>query len=133
MPASITLHITTPEDTVMSISAIPGEFLLQALERSDLNDVWDGGACGGSCSCSTCRVILSNELVNIAGEPEEIELDMLETAADQEETEESKNEYLRNARLACQVEIFPEMDGASIVLPESTTNMLEVPLWMRMR
>eukprot|EP00466_Bigelowiella_natans_P008414 jgi/Bigna1/146787/aug1.121_g21495 len=91
------------------------------------------GACGGSCSCSTCRVTLSDEYINAAGELEENELDMLESAADQEETEDAKNEFLRNARLACQIEISPEMDGASIVLPENATNMLEVPLWMRAR
>ena len=26
-----------------------------------MSDVWEGGACGGACSCSTCRVELSEE------------------------------------------------------------------------
>uniref|UniRef100_A0A7S3ZF78 2Fe-2S ferredoxin-type domain-containing protein n=1 Tax=Lotharella globosa TaxID=91324 RepID=A0A7S3ZF78_9EUKA len=133
MPASVTLHVVTPEDSEVSVSAVPGEFIMQALERADLSDFWDGGACGGSCSCSTCRVILTDELYAAVPEPEENEIDMLESAAAQEESPEEQDAFLKKARLACQVEVTAEMDGARLVLPEDTRNMLEVPLWMRER
>eukprot|EP00470_Lotharella_oceanica_P008925 CAMPEP_0170197396 /NCGR_PEP_ID=MMETSP0040_2-20121228/66297_1 /TAXON_ID=641309 /ORGANISM="Lotharella oceanica, Strain CCMP622" /LENGTH=133 /DNA_ID=CAMNT_0010447055 /DNA_START=204 /DNA_END=605 /DNA_ORIENTATION=- len=133
MPQSVTLNVVTPEDSVVSVSAVPGEFIMQALERADLSDFWDGGACGGSCSCSTCRIILTDELYAKVPEPEENEIDMLESAAAQEESPEEQEDFLKNARLACQVEVTSEMDGARLVLPEDTRNMLEVPLWMRER
>ena len=56
------LHVCIrfPDDTEKTVEGVnPGETLLQALEAADLSDVWPGGACGGSCSCSTCRVRIS--------------------------------------------------------------------------
>ena len=53
------LHVCIrfPDDTEKTVEGVnPGETLLHALEAADLSDVWPGGACGGSCSCSTCRV-----------------------------------------------------------------------------
>ena len=56
------LHVCIrfPDDTEKTVEGVnPGETLLHALEAADLSDVWPGGACGGSCSCSTCRVRIS--------------------------------------------------------------------------
>jgi len=65
-----------------------GETLMELLSRSDVGDVWsDAGACGGACSCSTCRVIIEpawrHDLCSTMPEPEDDELDMLESAANE--------------------------------------------------
>ena len=60
---------------------------------------------------------------------EDGELDILESAADQEESDE----FLNNARLSCQVEITSAMHNAVIKIPEVLHNMLEIPLWLRKR
>lgn len=35
----------------------PGQTMLEAMNDSDMTDVWEGGACGGACACSTCRYV----------------------------------------------------------------------------
>lgn len=108
-----------------------GSTLLAALEAADLNDVWEGGACGGACNCSTCRVVVHTAPSPLA-EREEDELDMLDTAALQADDRELAMSYLDDAsRLACQLTLRAEDDGLVIELPEDVVNMLEIPLWMR--
>merc|ERR1712183_423937 len=59
---------------------------MELLSRSDVSDAWsDAGACGGACSCSTCRVVIEpawrHEVCEAMPPPEDEELDMLEAAA----------------------------------------------------
>lgn len=41
--------------------------------------------------------------------------------------------FVDRSRLSCQLRLWEEHDGLEVKLPESVTNMLEVPLWMRNR
>lgn len=59
------------------------------------------GDCGGVCSCATCHVHVIAEYWDKVGPPNQIEADMLEF--DDKVTEHS--------RLACQIELSPELDG----------------------
>ena len=135
---SISLVIRLPEDAVMETSAHPGQTLMEALEAADLSDVWPGGACGGACSCSTCRIIVISAPCSPAPREEEEE-DMLDTAATAafrlaapKDAEEVLAAYLAdNSRLACQWILRPEDDGLVIELPDDVCNILEVPLWLR--
>lgn len=57
-----------------------------SIYQSDVGDVWDNaGACGGACTCSTCRVIIEPEwrhdVCSTMPAPEDEELDMLDSAA----------------------------------------------------
>ena len=55
----LTITLMLPEDAALEVRAPVGSTLLDALEAADLSDVWDTrGACGGACSCSTCRVVV---------------------------------------------------------------------------
>eukprot|EP00656_Telonema_subtile_P017223 TRINITY_DN19204_c0_g1_i1.p1 TRINITY_DN19204_c0_g1~~TRINITY_DN19204_c0_g1_i1.p1 ORF type:complete len:147 (+),score=38.76 TRINITY_DN19204_c0_g1_i1:205-645(+) len=126
----ITIGVTLEDDTVMQIQANPGETLLQALDDADMSDVWSGGACGGACSCSTCRVLIEEPWLSVLPEQQDDELDMLESAAAQEEEQE---DFLQNARLCCQIKVSKEMGGMQVRVPDMGPNMLEVPLWMRNR
>merc|ERR1712070_130879 len=61
---------------------------MELLSRSDVGDVWsDAGACGGACNCSTCRVVIEpawrHDACSAMLAPEDEELDMLETAANE--------------------------------------------------
>lgn len=117
----------------METRAEVGTTLLAALEASDLNDVWEGGACGGACNCSTCRVVVRSAPAPLAPR-EEDELDMLDDAALQADSLEAAETYLSDeSRLACQLTLRPEDDGLVIELPEDIVNMMEVPLFMRNR
>ncbi|CAN0222621.1 unnamed protein product [Ectocarpus sp. 6 AP-2014] len=67
------------------------------------------GACEGVCACSTCHVIMSNEVFDQLPEASEDEEDMLDLAFGLSET----------SRLGCQVIVTPEMDGIVVKLPRS--------------
>lgn len=59
------------------------------------------GDCGGVCSCATCHVHVQPDQMELVGQPGEIEQDMLEL----------DDQVSANSRLACQIEIAPELDG----------------------
>lgn len=74
----------------------------------------DAGACGGSCACSTCHVIVEDEeMYNKMDEPDDDENDMLDLAFGLTET----------SRLGCQIKMAPELDGLRVKLPRMTRNM----------
>lgn len=167
--ASISVEVVLDDDTELRpLEAEPGETLMELLSRSDVSDIWsDAGACGGACSCSTCRVIIEPEwrhnVRDALPAPQDDELDMLESAADEfshqgakpwernvlakskadsldqaEEVDiETRNalmeEFLDGARLSCQITLTPSMNGLRVRLVGVGPNMMEVPLWMRNR
>lgn len=72
------------------------------------------GACGGSCACSTCHVIVRDEeFYEKIPEPDDDENDMLDLAFGLSET----------SRLGCQVTMTPELDGLVVKLPSMTRNL----------
>ena len=101
----INMVIRLEDETQFTLKARSEQTLLEALDASDLSDVWDGGACGGLCQCSTCRVILSPSSFAKLAVMQAEEEDMLESSAAQEEESDGQNEYLQGARLACQIKL----------------------------
>jgi ferredoxin len=74
----------------------------------------DTGACGGSCACSTCHVIVTDEaFYDKMAEPDDEENDMLDLAFGLTET----------SRLGCQVKMSKELDGLIVQLPKMTRNL----------
>ncbi|KXL47924.1 hypothetical protein M433DRAFT_142184 [Acidomyces richmondensis BFW] len=106
-------HITfldknsTPHTFVVS----DGDNLLDIAQAHDLEME---GACGGSCACSTCHVIVQDEeMYDRMEEPSDDENDMLDLAFGLTET----------SRLGCQVKMKKELDGLVVKLPSMTRNM----------
>lgn len=72
------------------------------------------GACGGSCACSTCHVIVEEpDKFEAMPEPSDDENDMLDLAFGLTET----------SRLGCQVKMSKEIDGVKVRLPSMTRNL----------
>lgn len=72
------------------------------------------GACGGSCACSTCHIIVEDpDMYDKMPEPDDDENDMLDLAFGLTET----------SRLGCQVKMAPELDGLRVKLPSMTRNL----------
>jgi ferredoxin len=135
--STIGLVVHLPEDATLTPRAEVGSTLLEALEASDLSDLWEGGACGGACSCSTCRVIVVHAPSPLPPRDEDEE-DMLDGAAAAakhlDESADTDTTFLSaTSRLACQIVLRAEDEGLTIALPDDVTNMLEVPLWLRNR
>ncbi|KAF3479476.1 adrenodoxin [Arthroderma uncinatum] len=84
------------------------------LDIAQANDLEMEGACGGSCACSTCHVIVENpDMYDKMPEPDDDENDMLDLAFGLTET----------SRLGCQVKMTKELDGLVITLPSMTRNL----------
>ncbi|KAK3997535.1 2Fe-2S ferredoxin-type domain-containing protein [Cladorrhinum sp. PSN332] len=93
------------------IAVCKGDNLLDIAQAHDLEME---GACGGSCACSTCHVIvMDQEYYDKMPEADDDENDMLDLAFGLQET----------SRLGCQVVMTPELDGLRVQLPSTTRNM----------
>ena len=71
------------------------------------------GACGGSCACSPCHVIVDPDYYDALPEPEDDENDMLDLAYGLTET----------SRLGCQIKMTKDIDGIRVALPQMTRNV----------
>jgi len=133
---SLALTIRLPEDAVLETSGSVGSTLLDALNAADLSDVWEGGACGGACQCSTCRVIVTRAPSPLPPRDED-ETDMLDTAAaaavrQPGAPDDAGDAFLADdSRLACQITLRASDSGLEVTLPDDVLNILEVPLWLR--
>ena len=65
--------------------------------------------CGGACSCATCHCYIDDAWIDKVGQPEDMEKEMIEFAANVKD----------NSRLGCQVKVTEELDGMVVRLPES--------------
>ncbi|KAK2733688.1 mitochondrial matrix iron-sulfur protein [Myotisia sp. PD_48] len=117
-------HITPPkpgeEINVSFIDKDGDRYDFQVAEGDNLldiaqaNDLEMEGACGGSCACSTCHVIVENpDFYDKMPEPDDDENDMLDLAFGLTET----------SRLGCQVKMTKELDGLVVNLPSMTRNL----------
>ncbi|KAI1183686.1 adrenodoxin-like protein, mitochondrial precursor [Nemania serpens] len=99
------------EDKEHKLAVSAGDNLLDIAQAHDLEME---GACGGSCACSTCHVIvLDDAYYDRMPEPEDDENDMLDLAFGLTET----------SRLGCQVVMTKELDGLRVKLPSMTRNL----------
>jgi len=88
------------------IQATEGESLLCLAQRNELNIE---GACGGTCACSTCHIIVeSQDVFHKLPNPEDRECDMLDMAFGLTET----------SRLACQLKASNTFKGAKLRVPQ---------------
>ena len=65
--------------------------------------------CGGSCSCGTCHCYVEPSQMPLVGPPNEDEQDLLDFAANVQET----------SRLSCQIKVTEALEGLTVRLPES--------------
>lgn len=89
-----------------SVEAEVGETLMEAAIKHAVPGIV--AECGGACSCATCHVYVEETWREAAGEPSEMEEDMLDFAFDVRAT----------SRLSCQVRISPALDGLIVRIPE---------------
>lgn len=83
------------------------------LDIAQANNLEMEGACGGSCACSTCHVIVDPDYYDALSEPDDDENDMLDLAYGLTET----------SRLGCQIKMSKDIDGIRVALPAMTRNV----------
>lgn len=65
--------------------------------------------CGGACACATCHVKIDAEWSALAGPPNAIEAEMLDSAPNVD----------TRSRLSCQIKLTTELDGLVVHVPAS--------------
>lgn len=101
--------LTIAQGNDIEMEGITPSFILLAVGINMLK-----GACEGSCSCSTCHVIVeSEEMFNKIPEATDDENDMLDLAFGLTET----------SRLGCQINLTKKLSGLRVKLPSMTRNL----------
>ncbi|KAJ5831923.1 hypothetical protein N7474_000234 [Penicillium riverlandense] len=107
----INVSFIDKDGTRVDLQVAEGDNLLDIAQANDLEME---GACGGSCACSTCHVIVEDpDMFDKMEEPSDDENDMLDLAFGLTET----------SRLGCQVLMNKELDGLVVRLPAMTRNL----------
>lgn len=96
-----------PAGTSHEVNIENGTSLMQAALDNGIDGIV--AECGGACSCATCHIYLDEAWVAKAGQPSDIERDMLECVIDPEPT----------SRLSCQVIVSDELDGMVVTIPQA--------------
>jgi ferredoxin-2, mitochondrial len=106
---TIQVSFRLADESIKTVDARIGESLLETAHRHDVDLE---GACEGVCACSTCHLILPQDIYDALPEPSEDEEDMLDMAFGLTET----------SRLGCQIQVTEAMEGAVLELPKATRN-----------
>jgi len=113
-PDAPTVNITfvNPDDGKHTVAARVGETLLQVSHRTGMEME---GACEGVCACSTCHIILEEDLFD------EIQ-DETEMSEDEEDMLDMAFGLTEYSRLGCQIKVDERMEGRVFSLPKATRN-----------
>ncbi|GAA5839724.1 hypothetical protein JCM3766R1_004596 [Sporobolomyces carnicolor] len=106
----ITLHFKRADGSVVTCEANEGDDIVDVSWEYDLDIE---AACEKSVACSTCHVILEDDVYDKLEEPDDDENDMLDLAFGLTDT----------SRLGCQVKVTTDMQGTTISLPSATRNL----------
>lgn len=106
---AVEVHFRLRDGSLHTVRAAPGNNLL---EVAHANQIDLEGACECSLACSTCHIVLSQEIFDALPEATEEEEDLLDLAPELKST----------SRLACQVIVDKSIDGAEVILPQTTVN-----------
>ncbi|SGZ35398.1 BQ5605_C060g12724 [Microbotryum silenes-dioicae] len=107
---SITLHFKKPNGEIETVQANEGDDIVDISWEYDLDIE---AACEKSVACSTCHVILEDDVYDKLEEPSDDENDMLDLAFGLTDT----------SRLGCQIKVTKDFDGTTITLPSATRNL----------
>ncbi|MGV6873000.1 2Fe-2S iron-sulfur cluster-binding protein [Pseudochelatococcus sp. B33] len=89
----------------MAVEAVTGSTVMETAVRHSVPGIL--GECGGACACATCHVYIDDAWLDIVGDPEPMEEDMLDFALD----------VKPNSRLSCQIRVRDDLDGLVVRTP----------------
>ena len=89
-----------------AIDAVVGESVMATAVKNGVPGIV--GECGGNASCATCHVWVREEFLDLVGEPNDLEEDLLDMAV---------SERRDGSRLSCQIQVRPDLDGLTVDIP----------------
>lgn len=109
-PEKIKVKFLSGDGELQEVEGVAGQNLLSLAHE---NNVELEGACEGSLACSTCHVVLEQDVYKKLEMPSDEENDMLDLAFGLTET----------SRLGCQVALSSKLEGTTVRIPSVTRNM----------
>jgi 2Fe-2S ferredoxin len=106
-PAVPKITFIQHDGSSQTVDATVGYTVMETAKYNDVPGI--EAECGGSCSCATCHVYISEEWREKVGPPNDVEADMLDLAFDVRD----------ESRLSCQIKVTEELDGLVVKVPES--------------
>lgn len=106
----IRVTFMTPQGEAIAAEGEEGDTLLRLGQARGLPLE---GTCEGQMACSTCHVIVAADWFDRLPPAQEDEEDMLDLAAG----------ACRTSRLACQIELTPDLDGLTVRVPAEAHDM----------
>lgn len=116
-PRDIHIKFRTSDDELITVEAAKGENILQIAHRNSDHGVEIEGACEGVCACSTCHIILEDNIYDILSDIDEDGI-----SEDEEDMLDMAFGLTTTSRLGCQVQVTEDMEGAVIQIPNATRN-----------
>lgn len=104
----VRLNFEDSTGIIRTVEASPGQSIMRAARDAGVDGIV--AVCGGNMLCGTCRVAVAADWAERIGSPGEDEAAVLEIL-------DGRAPFGPNARLACQIEMAPELDGVTIRLP----------------
>ncbi|MCU1691865.1 MAG: (2Fe-2S)-binding protein [Frankiales bacterium] len=101
-----TIAYTDPSGVRHEIDSPEGQSVADVATRNGVPGIV--AECGGSMSCATCHVYVDEVWQAVVGPAAGLEDDMLD---------EALADRLPGSRLSCQLDVTPELDGLSVVVP----------------
>ena len=99
----VTIIFINKDKTEKKVEAKVGQTLLDVIKENNIDLI---GACDGACACGTCHIKIDKEHLSKIEKPSENEENVLDIVFNVED----------NSRLACQVFVCKELDGAIITI-----------------
>ncbi|XP_056611047.1 adrenodoxin [Triplophysa dalaica] len=107
----VTVNFVNRDGKRISVTALTGNSILDVVVDQNLD--FDGfGACEGTLACSTCHVILEEDVYKKLGSISDEEMDMLDLAYGLTDT----------SRLGCQVCLRKDLEGMILRVPETVAD-----------
>lgn len=106
----LTITFVDPQGREVTAKAETGDNLLRVGQAAGLPLE---GTCEGQMACSTCHVVVAAQWFDRLRRSSEEEEDMLDFAAG----------VRRTSRLACQIDLTPELDGLTVSVPVESTDV----------
>lgn len=94
-----------PDGQSQTVEAEPGLTVMEAAKMNNIAGI--EAECGGACACATCHVFVDASWRAAAGQPTDMEEDMLDFAFDVRE----------ESRLCCQIKVTAALDGLVLRVP----------------
>lgn len=96
------IHVTDLDGSKADIDGRAGYTLMEELRSYNYTAI--EAACGGSCSCATCHVVIDGDWFAKLTPPTDTELELVSMAPSSEP----------HSRLSCQILLSDEMDGLTV-------------------